>query len=53
MPLYPWLPGLFLGLYVVLFVASARAQPLLAGLTVAALALTWVVGSGALGRQGR
>jgi len=41
-PLYPLLPSLFLGIYALLFVVSARAQPLLAGVTLALLGLTYV-----------
>src|SRR5258706_10090232 len=46
-PLYPYLLTLFIGVYVVLFVGSAYAQPRLAFATVAVLAgmwaLSWVV----------
>jgi len=44
-PLYPFLPSLFLGIYALLFVVSARAQPLLAGVTVALLGLTYLAGA--------
>jgi APA family basic amino acid/polyamine antiporter len=42
-PFYPYLPTLFIGVYVVLFVGSAFAQPRLALATVAVLAGTWAL----------
>jgi APA family basic amino acid/polyamine antiporter len=43
-PLYPLLPAAFLSLYTVLFVVAARAQPLLAGVTLGVLALAYGIG---------
>ena len=40
-PLYPHLLTLFIGVYVVLFVGSALAQPRLALMTAAVLVGTW------------
>ena len=42
-PWHPLLPSAFLGVYALLFVAAARDQPALAGLTVGALALTYAL----------
>lgn len=52
-PLFPWLPSAFLGIYGVLFAASARGQPRLAALTLGVLGVTYAIGSGVLRRQGR
>jgi APA family basic amino acid/polyamine antiporter len=43
-PWYPLLPALFLGVYVLLLVVTARGQPLLVGLTVLALAVAYLLG---------
>lgn len=41
-PLYPLLPGLFLGVYALLFAVSARAQPVLAGVTAGLLLVIYL-----------
>jgi hypothetical protein len=50
-PWYPLLPSVFLGVYVLLFVATALEQPMLVGLTGIALALTYLVGVAATGER--
>ena len=44
-PLYPLLPAAFLALYAVLFVVAARAQPVLACVTLGILALAYAIGA--------
>jgi APA family basic amino acid/polyamine antiporter len=44
-PWYPLLPTAFLGVYALLLVIAVRAQPVLAAVTAAALAVTYLVGA--------
>jgi hypothetical protein len=44
-PLYPLLPSLFLALYAALYVVAARAQPVLAAVTLGLLALAYAIGA--------
>jgi APA family basic amino acid/polyamine antiporter len=44
-PFYPLLPAAFLALYAVLFVVAARAQPVLACVTLGILALAYAIGA--------
>lgn len=48
-PWYPFLPAVFLGVYAALLVVAAYEQPLLVGLTVGALGVTYLVGLAATG----
>jgi basic amino acid/polyamine antiporter, APA family len=50
-PGYPLLPAVFLGVYAVLLLVAARAQPLLVGLTVAALAVLYLLAAGITSRR--
>lgn len=49
-PGYPAVPLVFLGVYAALFAATAREQPRLVALTLAALAVTYLLGAATAGR---
>jgi APA family basic amino acid/polyamine antiporter len=44
-PWYPLPPALFLAVYAAIFAVTAREQPLLVGVTVAALVVTYLIGT--------
>ena len=52
-PLYPWVPAAFLALYAALFVVAARAQPVLAAVTLGILAVAYAAGAVTVRRSPR